>query len=33
MKDYKFYYVYQLINKVNGKIYVGMHATDDMTDL
>lgn len=32
MKDYKFYYVYQLINKVNGKIYVGMHATDDMDD-
>jgi hypothetical protein len=29
---FKFYYVYQITNKINGKIYVGVHATDDLND-
>lgn len=27
-----FYYMYQIKNKVNGKIYVGVHKTSDMND-
>ena len=27
-----FYYLYQIINKVNNKIYVGVHKTKDMND-
>ena len=27
-----FYYLYQITNRVNGKIYVGVHKTEDMND-
>jgi len=27
-----FYYLYEVKNKINGKIYVGVHKTDDMND-
>lgn len=29
---FKFYYVYQITNKINGSIYVGIHATDNIND-
>lgn len=33
MQDtYKYYVVYQITNLINGKIYVGKHATDDIND-
>lgn len=28
----KYYYLYQIINKINGKIYVGVHQTDNLDD-
>jgi dissimilatory sulfite reductase (desulfoviridin) alpha/beta subunit len=27
-----FYYLYQITNNLNGKIYVGVHKTKDMND-
>ena len=30
--DYKYYYLYQIINKINGKIYIGVHQTDNIDD-
>lgn len=27
-----YYYLYKLTNKINGKIYVGVHQTDDVND-
>jgi len=32
MEEKKFYYVYQITNKINGKIYIGIHATNDLDD-
>jgi hypothetical protein len=32
MKNYKYYYLYQIINLVNGKKYVGVHRTNDLND-
>lgn len=32
MEDNMFYYLYQITNKVNNKIYVGVHKTQDMND-
>lgn len=28
----KYNYIYKILNKVNGKIYVGVHRTDDLND-
>lgn len=28
----KYCYLYQITNKINGKIYVGVHSTDDLND-
>ncbi len=28
----KYYYLYQITNQVNGKIYVGIHQTDNLND-
>ena len=28
----KYYYLYQITNKLNGKIYVGVHQTDNLDD-
>ena len=28
----KYYYLYQITNKINGKIYVGVHQTDNLDD-
>ncbi len=32
MKNKTYYYLYEIINKVNGKIYVGVHSTDNLDD-
>lgn len=32
MKEYKFNYVYKITNLINGKIYIGVHSTDDLND-
>ena len=29
-RSYKYYYVYQTTNTINGKIYVGVHATNNL---
>lgn len=29
---YKYYYLYQITNNLNGKIYVGIHSTNDLED-
>lgn len=29
---YKYYYLYQITNLINGKIYVGIHRTNDLED-
>ena len=31
-KSFKFYTVYQTTNLINGIIYIGVHATDDLAD-
>ena len=28
----KYYYLYQIINLINGKIYIGAHSTDNLDD-
>lgn len=28
----KFYGIYKITNKVNGKMYIGQHITDDLDD-
>ena len=30
VNDYKFYYIYKTTNKINNKIYVGIHATNNL---
>lgn len=32
MRKYKYYTIYQITNLVNGKIYIGVHQTDDLDD-
>lgn len=32
MKEYKYNYVYQITNLLDGKIYIGKHSTDDLDD-
>jgi len=29
---YKYYYLYQIINVINGKIYIGIHRTYNLND-
>lgn len=29
---YKYYYLYQITNKLNGKIYIGVHRTNNLDD-
>jgi hypothetical protein len=29
---YEYNYVYKIINKVNGKFYIGSHITNDLND-
>lgn len=31
-RNFKYYIVYETLNKINGNIYVGCHATDDLND-
>jgi len=28
----KFYYLYKIVNNINGKYYYGVHSTDDLED-
>lgn len=32
MHEYKYHIIYKTINLINGKIYVGMHSTDNLND-
>lgn len=32
MKEYKYNYVYQITNLLDGKIYIGKHSTDNLDD-
>lgn len=32
MKNKAYYYLYEVVNKTNGKIYVGVHSTDNLDD-
>ena len=32
MDNKKYYYVYRIVNQVNGKEYIGFHSTDDLDD-
>lgn len=32
MKNYKYNYVYQITNLLDGKIYIGKHSTDNLDD-
>ena len=30
--EYKFYYIYEITDTINGKTYIGQHRTDDLND-
>ena len=32
MHEYKYHIIYKTTNLINGKIYVGMHSTDNLND-
>lgn len=32
MHEYKFHIIYKTTNLINGKIYVGLHSTDNIND-
>ena len=32
VNEYKFYYIYKITNTINGKIYVGVHASNNLED-
>lgn len=32
MKEYKYNYVYQITNLLDGKIYIGKHSTNNLDD-
>ena len=32
MHEYKFHIIYKTTNLLNGKIYVGLHSTDNLND-
>lgn len=32
MHEYKFHIIYKTTNLINGKIYVGLHSTDNVDD-
>lgn len=32
MEQQKYYFIYQTTNKINGKIYIGKHETNDLND-
>lgn len=32
MHEYKYHIIYKTTNKINGKIYVGLHSTDNLED-
>ena len=32
MKDYKYHYAYMIMNKINSKMYMGIHSTNNLND-
>jgi hypothetical protein len=32
MKEKKYYYAYQITNKLNGRVYIGIHGTNNLND-
>ena len=31
-EDEKYFYLYKVTNMINGKIYIGVHSTDNLND-